>query len=347
MPILNKNSLQKILIVGVGSMGMKYIQIIQEYYPQIQVGVLRRNKINDLNVTPPVEYIFDSIHEALLFNPDAAIFSNPASLHVEFAKPFAKKGVNLLIEKPLSNNYKEGAELVSICESNNVICMMAYNLRYLPSLVEFKNLLDQECVGDIYSIKSEAGSYLPKWRENQDYRSSVSAQKFLGGGVLNELSHELDYIQWIFGGIKWVSASLTKQSKLEIDVEDSCSMILGIADENTKRELISTVNLDFIRHDSTRCCLVTGSKGSLKWNGLEGTVEIFPSDGTSWKKIYSEKDDMFTSYIEEVKQFFNSIHAKKQPVNSGRNGLKILQVIEAAKESSNSGKVVKIDKSLI
>jgi len=92
---------------------------------------------------------------------------------------------------------------------------------------------------------------------------------------------------------------------------------------------------------------LTGSKGSLKWNGLEGTVEIFPSDGTSWKKIYSEKDDMFTSYIEEVKQFFNSIQAKKQPVNSGRNGLKILQVIEAAKESSNSGKVVEIDKSLI
>ena len=51
------------------------------------------------------------------------------------------------------------------------------------------------------SVRSSVGQYLPEWRKNTDYRKGVSARQDLGGGVLLELSHEIDYIQWIFGEI--------------------------------------------------------------------------------------------------------------------------------------------------
>ena len=54
-----------------------------------------------------------------------------------------------------------------------------------------------------------------------DYRKTVSAQKILGGGVLLELSHELDYLRWIFGDVEFVQAQLARQSELDIDVEDT------------------------------------------------------------------------------------------------------------------------------
>jgi len=344
MTSLNNNLVKKILIVGVGSMGKKYIQIIQDYYPEITIGVLRSSYLKkDFSGMHSIENIFESISDAISFSPDAVIFSNPASMHVESALPFAKKGVSLFIEKPLSTDYKEAKKLIQICEENKVICMMGYNLRYLPSLIKFRNLLHEKQVGEIYSVKSEAGSFLPNWRKDSDYRSSVSAQKSLGGGVLNELSHELDYIEWIFGSIKWVSATLTKRSNLEINVEDSCNMILGIRDEKKESDLIATLNLDFIRHDSTRNCLVTGSEGSLSWNGLEGTVKYYPIDGDSWEILYSNDESMYSTYIEEVNHFFNSIKYNNQPVANGVEGLQTLKVIEAAKKSSKSGMVINLN----
>ena len=75
-------------------------------------------------------------------------------------------------------------------------------------------------MGTIYTIHVEAGQFLPSWRPNSDYRNTVSASKELGGGVMTELSHELDYISWIFGKPTWVNAQNGKISNLEVNVED-------------------------------------------------------------------------------------------------------------------------------
>ena len=344
MEPLNRNDLNKILIVGFGSMGKKYAQIIRKHFPEITIGILSSQKIHNLKAnyaTNDEDIIwFESIDEAIDFSPDAAIFSNPASMHIESAFPFANEGVNLLIEKPISTTYKRAKELVSLCEEKNIILMTGYNLRYLPSLIHFRSLLIDGRIGDIYSVNCEAGSFLPNWRQGADYRQTVSAQESLGGGVLFELSHELDYIQWIFGNITWIIARSSKQSKLEIDVEDTCNMILGIQGTTDNNELIASVNLDFIRHNATRTCLAIGSKGSLSWCGIKGVIKYFPMNGNSWEIIYSKTEDLFSTYIEEVRYFFDSIVSNTQPLVDGREGLKTLGIIKAAKESSKSGKII-------
>jgi predicted dehydrogenase len=75
---------------------------------------------------------------------------------------------------------------------------------FLPSLIEFKRQIFSEKLGKIYSIRAEIGQYLPGWRPESDYRICVSVQQKLGGGVLLELSHEIDYLSWIFGRVDWV-----------------------------------------------------------------------------------------------------------------------------------------------
>ena len=79
----------------------------------------------------------------------------------------------------------------------------------------------------IRRLRCEIGQYLPLWRPGSDYRLGVSANRALGGGVLLELSHELDYLRWIFGDVDWVQASLERQSALEIDVEDTAHLLLS------------------------------------------------------------------------------------------------------------------------
>ena len=56
-------------------------------------------------------------------------------------------------------------------------------------------MVQDNILGNIYSIRCDVGQYLPNWRADKNYSKSVSAKKDLGGGVLLELSHELELYQ--------------------------------------------------------------------------------------------------------------------------------------------------------
>jgi predicted dehydrogenase len=192
--------------------------------------------------------------------------------------------------------------------------------------------LDEGLIGDMWSIRSEIGQYLPSWRPDSDYRKTVSAQNYLGGGVVNELSHEIDYLLWIFGDINWIRAITSKQSDLDIDVEDSAHILMGFKKHN-KNNLIASLNMDFIRHDRKRECIVLGSKGSVKWDGLNGTVELWKKEATSWEELFN-LEDLEKSYEYEWDNLETSYMNQVQPFINGLEGLKTLHAIDVVKKSS-------------
>ena len=155
---------------------------------------------------PPIDRCVSSIHEALLCRPDAAVIASPAPCHIETATPLAKAGVHLLVEKPISSSTAGVSALIEICRAQGVVLMTGYNLRFLACMQRFKELLSENRAGRILSVRAEVGQYLPSWRPDSDYRRQVSAQAALGGGALLELSHEIDYLRWLFGEVSWVSA---------------------------------------------------------------------------------------------------------------------------------------------
>jgi predicted dehydrogenase len=217
--------------------------------------------------------------------------------------------------------------------------MTGYNLRFLPSLIEFKKRIFSKEIGKIYSVRSETGQYLPNWRPGSDYRKGVSAKKSLGGGALLELSHEIDYLLWIFGKVDWVKAHISKQSNLEIDVEDSAQVIFGFKGTDSS-VLTASLNIDFIRHDTTRKCFAIGEKGTLLWDGIKGQVEFFEKDSAKWETLYSSRPDRDFTYMEEIRSFFSSVESDMMPDISGEDGLKVVGIVEAIKESSNSNSIV-------
>jgi predicted dehydrogenase len=335
-----RHSIVKLLVVGLGSIGKRHIRILKELYPEVKIIILRHSQCNGDEVEKLGVYkCVTTIEEVLEFKPQAAIIANPATKHLEVAKALAEAGIQLLIEKPISATSQGVRELIELCHLKQAVLMTAYNFRFLPSLIEFRNLLQKQKVGKLYSIRAEVGQHLPFWRPESDYRETVSAQKSLGGGVLLELSHEIDYLSWIFGPIKWVKSHVSKQSELEIDVEDTAYMIFGF-DNASGEKLTATLNMDFIRHDMTRNCIVIGEKGSLRWDGLTGEVLYFPEGGSEWEVIYSCKPERDYTYIEEIKHFIASIESGIPPLVTGENGLETVLAIEAIHKSSNSGTVV-------
>jgi len=331
----------RILIVGLGSIGKRHAHVIKQLRPECEIIALRR-QASDATPESGIDYCVTSLEEALRLQPRIAVIANPASHHVSVAIPLAEAGIHLLVEKPISSTAGDVPALIEACRRRGIVLMTAYNMRFLPALQRFRELIRQGRVGHVLSVRAEVGQYLPSWRPGNDYRSNVSAQAALGGGALLELSHEIDFLRWVFGEIDWVNAALLRQSVLEIDVEDTVHLLLGFRQITERGPLVAAVDIDFIRHDTTRNCTAIGEAGSLRWNALEGKVEFYAPGGTAWEVLEecpSQRDD---SYLAEWRHFLECVETGTQPMISGEDGLAVLQVIEAARASSAAGAVAKV-----
>lgn len=339
---MNKN-ISKILIIGFGASGIRHFKILKKILPNVEIRILR-SKISKNKKDNKLNKIFIyKLNEALKFKPQISVICSPATKHIETAKLLAKNKSDLFIEKPLSSELKGITELIKIRNKYNLKIQVGYNLRFDESLKRYRNLILKGIVGDIYSIRCEAGSYLPGWRPKIDYRNSVSAKKELGGGVLLELSHEIDYLQWIFGKIISVNSKVVRHSALDIDVEDTSYLILKFKSEDNPGSIFGNLVLDFIRHDPTRKCLAIGSNGSLSWCYYSGDIKLFKNN--KWKKIYSRSKNINESYLTQWKNFLKK--SNKDHENSLEDSIKVLNVINSAKSSNKlSGKtcVIKNEK---
>ena len=124
----------------------------------------------------------------------------------------------MFIEKPISHSLENIDKLENEIRKRKLLTYVAYNMRFHPIMNNLKELTS----GDEKPIYFRAicSSYLPNWRPRQDYSKSYSAKKEMGGGVILDLSHEIDYLTWLFGEIKDIDGYCGKISNLEIDGED-------------------------------------------------------------------------------------------------------------------------------
>jgi len=325
------------LVVGYGSIGKRHVKNIREMYPDAVVSVLRHQDSlsEEIMCEAGISNCFTSLKSATDSKPLLAIIASPATKHIDTAISMAECGIHLLIEKPLSADLSSVDILINICHKRGVCLMVGYNLRFLPSLQKFRMLLQGKVVGEIFSVRAEVGQNLQSWRPSLDYKESVSAKHALGGGVLLELSHEIDYLLWLFQSITAVTGIAVNVSNMEIDVEDCAHLILQFQPLNNK-EMYGTLSMDFVRLDPVRSCLVVGEKGSLRWDCLRGIVEQFQPEENRWNQVYNENEEVADSYKSELSHFVDCIQEKKAPSIGGEDGRRVLTVIDAIRRSSKT-----------
>ena len=331
--------LERVLIVGSGSIGRRHADVFRTILPHADVLVVSARRAKRL-VTEKGKK-FRGIFEALEFSPQIAVLANPAPDHLTLAMGLISEGVHTLVEKPLSIDTNGILELIELARQKKVTAAVGYNLRFLGSLQKFRSIIQGRSLGNIYTVRCEAGQYLPTWRPEQNYWDTVSARKKLGGGALLELSHEIDYLSWVFGKISTVNAKLSKLSDLQIDVEDSVQLSLEFQNESV---IEATVSLDLFRHDTRRQCLAVGQKGSVLWDGVADVVKVYTSETPVWTEVYRDDVRQVSSYELEIKNFLESVSLHKDPLVTLEDGLRVMEVVDAVRESASEGKVVSVKK---
>ena len=158
----------KILIIGFGSIAKRHINnLIHNINCEIIVYSRRKNirfldhkKIKVLN----------SLEKCLLEKPDVAFITNETAFHIPMAIKMAKSGLDLFIEKPLSNSTNGIKTLQKIVKQKKLVTQMGCNLRFHKCIIKIRRLINQKKIGRVISIQSENGSYLPDWHTHEDYR---------------------------------------------------------------------------------------------------------------------------------------------------------------------------------
>ena len=320
------------LIVGLGSIGKRHLRNIARIDPGAKVTIWHtysQKKDNESSNFTNNRVVY-SFEDAIDPKPDVALIATPASAHIPLAKKLAHVGMDLFIEKPLSLSLRGVDELLQIQKNCKNIVMVGYNLRFHPPLQILKSCIEDEMMGKIIGIRAEVGQYLPEWRPGSDYRLSVSARRELGGGAVLELSHELDYIRWLAGEVISVTAQTGHLSDLEIDVEDTAEIIL-----KHENGVLGSIHLDMVQRSPTRYCKLIGTKGTVIWDGSTDSVMQYSARTSQWSELHpAQKNDRNQTFVSEIEHFLTCVKERKEPLITGSDGKRVLQIALATLQSS-------------
>ena len=297
----------KIVIIGYGSIGRRHAEILSKNFKLHTIFIHSQQKVKKFRSFKDLKYI-------KFIKPDYVIIASETYKHFKQLAFLEKnfKGIKILVEKPLFhqlNNFK--------VKNNKVY--VGYNLRFHPLIIKLHKILKNK---KIYDIQLITNSYLPDWRKNISYENNYAASKSKGGGIILDLSHELDLINLFFQNIKINFVSYGKKSNLKINTEDYLKL-LG----KSKNAQVS-LDLKYYSKNEVRLILIDGYKFSIF---LDLKKNKFIYSNNYRKKIINKNYDINKTFIDMHKAIILNKNSRK--LCSYNEGMKVLKFIKRIKDS--------------
>ena len=318
---MNRMNEKEILVIGAGSIGRRHAANLSLLGARVSVFDVNTALLGEFCKDPRFSAVHD-LESSLKNNRyAAAIVCTPNHLHIPAGQKVADASTDLFIEKPLSHTSDGVAQLIETVKARGLICMAGFNLRYEPGLQYIKKILKPD---DVAFARIEFGSSLPSWRPGTDYRKSYSANRSMGGGIILDDVHEIDYACWLLGYPDKVLSTCGTFGRLEIDVEDTAEFILQYPDK------VATIHCDYLRKKYTRRCSICLKNGdTIEW--VFGERVTVHSDAPDTVFAYAGSFNSNDMYIAEMKEFLACIEQRRTPDSDLKNAAKILAVALEAK----------------
>lgn len=302
----------RILIVGLGSIGNRHARILKEHFHHELFSF--RSKQDGPKNTLWIHEVY-TWEEAAEMKADVALITNPTHQHIETALACAKRGMHLFIEKPLSHTMDGVSDLLRLCREKNLTCYTAYCMRFHPVIKELKSRVAGKRV---LHVRTAVSSYLPYWRPGTDHRKSYSANTAHGGGVLLDLSHEFDYLQYLFGSIKEMNGWCGRVSDVALDAEDVADVVI-----KTVGGTPINLHMNFMSRFEERNVIVDFDGGYIVGDILHNRVEWGDGDTKEEKIFTTNRDD----YLQEQLEYFFANIGNAKIMNNLEESSNLLQNI--------------------
>ncbi len=311
----------KFLVVGNGSIGKRHSDNLRNLSHCVLAYSYREGALvpNQKNPSKTSKEWQDFLTQDI----DAVVVANTTNLHLEVAIEAAKMGKNIYIEKPLSTSLKNVKLLEDIVREKKIKIDTGFMLRSHPNLIWLKEHIKNNHFGDLLYLRAHVGQNIKDWRLNYDYKKSYSNKKELGGGVVFDLIHEFDLLQWFGGEILDLTSILLSHPTLDLSTETIAQVCMI-----TKNKALAQVHLDYHRPFFSRKLEICFEEIVFNWDFLSGEIYAQKEEGKRYlinKIPYGyERNDMFIDHMKSFINTFNNPSANtRSSLKCGINALKI------------------------
>lgn len=295
----------KILFLGLGSIGLRHAGLIRNLFPDhtlfamrtraASAGIPGTREASDLAMENlGIREVRDWV-EAGQLGIEAAFITNPTHMHVPTALECARRGWHLFIEKPIGTTMSGVKELQAAVRERGLTAYVAYDLRFHPVVEALRNMIRGSRVVEAEVVCT---SWMPAWRPGRDHLATYSARADMGGGVLLDLSHEIDYAAYLFGNLDRLRGRMGRRAEVTLDAEDFAELETECAGGAHVR-----IRLDFADRREARTVAIRLADGRV----LEGDLNGMRIRGSFPEAARAFAKGANLAYENQLRHFFGNL----------------------------------------
>ena len=329
-------------VIGAGLIGRKHLAKIAAH-PDFDLAGIADVNAEQVAAQNPAARVFAD-YRAMLdeTRPDAVIIASPNQLHAENGIECARRGIHILIEKPVTDTLATANALISAVKAAGIQSLVGHHRRHHRQVATLRSLLNERQIGDLVGVSAIWAVHKP-----EAYFNAAPWRTQAGGGpVLINLIHEIDFLRFSVGEIVAVGAVLSNRRR-GFPVEDTAGVLLefengaigtifvsdsAVSPWTTEQGVGEAPEHPYSGESNYR---FMGSRGALEFPNLVQWVQA--GEAPSWnlpiqaQRIHAPTLDPYVAQLDHFRDLVRGEVASLQPVEDGaRTLIATLAVAEAA-----------------
>ena len=323
-------SLHKLLVVGVGSIGERHLRcflatgraeaVFVEVNAELRQTIAERYDVRG----------FASLDDALSTKPTVAVVAVPANLHIQISTQLAERSLHLLIEKPLSTSLEGIDRLQNIVRERRLTAGVAYVYRSHPLLTAMRAAIQDGRFGRPVELIAVSGQHFPTYRPA--YRQIYYTDRATGGGAIQDaLTHVINAGEWLLGPVERLVTDAAHQVLEGVTVEDTVHLLAR------QSGVMASYSLNQHQAPNEFTLTVICERGTIRWESHENRLRWMTAPSGEWHDDSISPPERDTLFVRQANQFLTAIEESSPPACSIDEGLQTLRVNLAALASAAGG----------
>ena len=334
----------KYLIIGLGSMGRRRIRCLSALNvakSDIFGFDLREDRLREAKERYGIVPVDNP--DTVVESVDVIIICTPPDCHLQYQEYAVDKGKHFFCEVGL---FKEGIEeVLSRAKHKKIKAVPSKTATVFRERQVVKKLVSEKYAGIPLAFIYHSGCFLPHWHRYEKI-SDFYVSKRETGGARDIVAFQMTGLKYIFGDVKKVFAIKGKLSPdFEADIDDIYNLICIFEGNVT-----GNITTDVISRPPSETFELTCSNGRINYDSIDESCVKVKRDGEKeWTEFEFDKGTPEKGYvygegmyIEELKDAMDYIETDKDYGFSYEDGLKTIQVLEAAELSAEEGRMIEI-----
>lgn len=288
------------------------------------------------------EELFNDIKNKKI-NIDLIVLATPSGFHSRQVISAAKAGVHVCTEKPMATKWKDGLKMLEACKKNKVNLFVVKQNRFNKTIDLVRKQILNGRFGRIGLVTVNVFWQRPQSYYDQDnWRGTLELD---GGALMNQASHYVDLLEWMIGPVESINASIATIAR-DIEAEDTAALKI-----KWRNGALGTMSVTMIAypHNLEGSITILGEKGSVKIGGKAvNKIELWEfkdphqDDELVRNASYETSNVYGFGHPFFYENMLKSMKGECEPICTGDEGLKSLQLLIAAYHSAKLEKDIKL-----